>query len=114
MSKGEYIWDGGDNLSAVTRGPGDTAPAFLRGKDIVFTNNPNIPAPAGFKTIAQAVPYAAATGQLPQLAKHQEDMHAMGYYNGKDKLPRYAGGKVNLDWLPNAITSGAGMLAGWN
>lgn len=125
VSKGEYIWDGGDNLSAVTRGPGDTAPAFLRGKDIVFTNNPNIPAPAGFKTIAQAVPYAAATGQLPQLAKHQEDMHAMGYYNGKDKMPKYGLGKTwqnikgwlgkqDYSFLPNVITSGAGMLAGWN
>ena len=97
VSKGEYIWDGVHYPQYVNKGPNDTAPAFLRGKDVVFTNNPEIPAPTGFKTIAQAVPYALRTGQLGALAKWQEDMHNAGYKNGKD--PGYAWGKDDLEDL---------------
>ena len=94
LSKGEYIWDGEHVPSEVTTGPNDTAPGYVRGKDMVFTNNPNIPAPAGFKTIAQAVPYAAATGHLWDLANFQKNMHMRGYRNGKDCMPGYFNGKV--------------------
>lgn len=53
VNKGEWIWDGEDNLQYVDHGPNDTAKAYLRGKDTVFTTKHGI---------ADMVPYAAATG----------------------------------------------------
>ena len=94
LSKGEYVWDGRNNLAYVNYGPNDRAKGYVNGKDTVFTNNPDIPAPAGFSTIAQAVPYAAATGQLPALANYQAAVKGYGNYkNGK--CASYKCGKIS-------------------
>lgn len=85
VNKGEWIWDGDSNLNYVDHGPNDTAKAYLRGKDTVFTTNYGI---------ADMVPYAAATGQLPQLARYQKAIHALENMSGMNKNNKFRKGKV--------------------
>lgn len=114
VSKGEYIWDGFNPPVRVNRGKNDTAPAYLTGKDTVFTNSKQVTPPPGFKTIAQAVPYAAATGNLPKLAMWQQMIHMNNnknkYKYGKNPMPKFQEG-VAPGWL--SIANGTlGLLGG--
>lgn len=108
VSKGEYVWNGIDTPEKVTSGKNDTAPAYLDGRDTVFTNNPEIPAPFGFKTIAKAVPYATATGQLPQLAQWQANVKQDMKIDKTGKI-KAANGYVPA-W-PNYVSSAIGAAA---
>lgn len=71
VGEGEYIWDGIHVPFYINRGPNDTRKAHLTDRDVVFTANPEIPAPEGFKTIADAVPYFASQGRLRELEAFQ-------------------------------------------
>lgn len=95
VNKGEYIWDGGNNLQYVDHGKNDTAKANINPEDTVFTTKYGI---------ADMVPYAAMTGQLPQLAQYQKMMHQNKFKNGKDCI------KLKYGW-DNILTNGFGALS---
>ena len=102
VSKGEFIFDTGSGIGhTVKRGPNDTAPAFLRGRDAVVTNKYGL---------ADAAKTAYANGDIAgvyDVLNTQKQLHMMGYKNGKDIMPNFANGRIPAwtNYVPNAIGS---------
>ena len=106
VSKGEFIFDPATNTGhVVKRGPNDTAPAYLRGRDAVVTKK------YGLADAAIDAYNAGDMAGVYDVLNAQKIMHMNNYKNGKDCLPRLKGGFIP-EWtniIPNALGLGASI-----
>lgn len=92
VDKGEWIINTlTGNAHKVNRGAGDNAPAYIRPEDAILSKKRG------------AADYFERTGDLTGAIKMNKNQYSCG------KLPKMAEG-----WIPNAIVSGFGALAGLN